>query len=135
VTITSLLNSRLMTFAAVLGIIALVILSWVPGDLRPPSGAGRTLEHAGAYLLVAMVLTAGCVKRVRILSALGLVMLALVLEVGQLWIPGRDAAVRDFLASSVGAVTGWIVAEIVLAYMGFNAGRLKSPAARDSITS
>lgn len=124
--VAKLLNPRLLRAASIVGVTTLAILSWLPGDLRPSTGAGRTLEHATAYLVMATVLAAACPARARILPVLTLVVLAAVLEIGQLWIPGRDATVRDLLASSAGAVSGWVIAKLVLPRLANGGGAVSS---------
>lgn len=104
---------RWLGLAAVVGVAALVVLSWIPGDLRPQTGGGRTLEHAFAYFVVAGVLAVTCPPPRGLLAACGLVLLAAVLEIGQLWIPGRDATLSDFLASAAGALLGAVLTTVV----------------------
>ena len=114
---------RWLGLAAVVGVAALVALSWVPGDLRPQTGGGRTLEHACAYFVVAGVLAVACPPPRGLLTACGLVLLAAVLEIGQLWIPGRDATLSDFLASATGALLG---AALTIAVARLKAGRRRA---------
>jgi hypothetical protein len=73
------------------------------------TGAPGQLEHFGAYAgatwLVAVSVTD---RHVRWLGLLYIV-LAAVLELGQLYVPGRTSQVIDFAASSSGAVVGiWL---------------------------
>jgi VanZ family protein len=42
----------------------------------------------------------------RVRALIGLIALAGVLEIGQLWMPGRTSQVIDFVASSCGAMVG-----------------------------
>ena len=93
-----------------LGILTIGVLSLVPGDLRPHAAAGLItgqLEHVAAYFLTAAVLTLGYAAPThsrRIITLLTLY--AGLLEIAQLWIPGRTSQFIDFAASSVGACIG-----------------------------
>ncbi|MDQ2082031.1 VanZ family protein [Xanthobacteraceae bacterium Astr-EGSB] len=118
--VRSRLDLRWLVVAAVIGVTAIVVLSWIPGDLRPKTGGGRTLEHACAYFVVAGVLAVVCPPLRGFLAACGLVLIAAVLEIGQLWVPGRDATLSDFLASAAGALLG---AALTTAVARLKAGR------------
>jgi VanZ family protein len=83
------------------------VLSLVPGDLRPHLVASTKAEHVAAYLITAALLAFGSRKRTRIIvTALLLMFYAAALEVTQLFIPGRNASVIDFAASSLGVCCG-----------------------------
>ena len=86
---------------------AIVALSLVPGEWRPSTGLAKELEHGTAYFIVAVVLTiAGLAPWPRILA---IVVLAAALEIGQIFVPGRDSNLTDFLASAAGALLGdWV---------------------------
>lgn len=118
---------RLARLAGFLGLVAIVILSWVPGTLRPSTGSPDWFEHATAYCLVSALLTATTRTRWPQLIALGLIVTAGILEIGQLWIPGRDCSWSDFLASSAGALIGAGLAALVLS-------RILGPDAKSDIS-
>lgn len=84
----------------------LVWLSWVPGDLQIRTGIAGQIEHAIAYCGTGAILafTYQGPRRWRI--AAGLVALAGIMEVGQIWVPGRTSQLIDFAASSAGAGLG-----------------------------
>ncbi|KQP52325.1 hypothetical protein ASF41_23365 [Methylobacterium sp. Leaf111] len=84
----------------------LVWLSWIPADLEIRTGMAGQIEHAIAYCGTGAILAFAYQEPRRWRIAAGLVMLAGVLEVGQLWVPGRTSQPIDFAASSVGAVMG-----------------------------
>jgi hypothetical protein len=106
---------RLARFAGYLGVMAIVILSLVPGEWRPSIGLAKAIEHAIAYSIVAGFLTlAGRAGWPQILLLVGL---AGVLEIGQVWVPGRDSNPGDFLGSSAGALFGFGLSSFVLAQM------------------
>ncbi|WP_246155012.1 VanZ family protein [Methylobacterium oryzihabitans] len=99
--------------ASVAAVVLICVLSLVPGNERPHTGAPGQVEHFIAYALTGAVLTVRLRSR-RTAIMLGLVVLAAVCETGQIWVPGRTAQVVDFLASSAGAVTGTLLAGAAL---------------------
>ena len=109
-----------------LGCVALVVwLSWIPREWEVRTGVAGQIEHVIAYAgtgaLLAFGLGFGPARAWRI-GAL-LVLLAGVLEVGQIWIPGRTAQVIDFLASSAGAVLGTLAGRLASTLAGRVAAR------------
>jgi VanZ family protein len=85
----------------------IVLLSLVPGDERPHTGLAGGVEHALAYALTAIPLAIGHPSvRHRVVIALGLALLAAVLEVLQLALPGRVGDVSDVVASGLGGLAG-----------------------------
>jgi VanZ family protein len=101
----------------------LAALSWIPGSHMVRTGSGGHVEHAMAYFLTAIIM--GAVSReARWLPVqfLFLVALAALLEVGQLFVPGRTANVLDFWASSTGAAIGVLLVGplrlLMLSYVG-----------------
>jgi hypothetical protein len=94
---------------------AIAILSLVPGDLRPHLLSVSQLEHFAAYLVAGAVLImgySGVRPAVTIASALPIY--AAILELLQLWVPGRSARLIDVVAGSLGAWAG--VALILVAH-------------------
>ncbi|SFV02323.1 hypothetical protein SAMN02799631_03916 [Methylobacterium sp. 174MFSha1.1] len=84
----------------------LVWLSWIPKDWELRTGAAGQLEHLVAYAGTAGLLGLGFPRRPVWRLALALVLLAGLLEIGQIWVPGRTAQVVDFAASAGGALLG-----------------------------
>ena len=84
----------------------LVWLSWIPADLQIRTGMAGQIEHALAYCGTGAILAFAYQEPHRWRLAAGLVVLASILEVGQLWMPGRTSQPIDFAASSVGALAG-----------------------------
>jgi Na+/proline symporter len=85
----------------------LIVLSLLPGDERPHTGAPGQLEHAVAYFGTAAFLALGFrTMRDRVATISLLAGLAAVLEVIQLLIPGRHSQFVDWFASSLGAGLG-----------------------------
>ena len=89
-----------------LAIGVIVLLSWMPRGVVPRTGAPGALEHVLAYAVTgALASMAGRPGQVRWFG-LAFMTLAAVLEIGQLWIPGRVSQFSDFAAGSAGAVVG-----------------------------
>jgi VanZ family protein len=92
--------------ASISCIVAVLVLSWVPGDSRPSLGTSNLIEHFIAYFVTALVTIVAFVPPRTIRGVLaGMILLAGVAEIGQNFAPGREPKVIDFIASSVGATT------------------------------
>jgi VanZ family protein len=90
------------------GMVAIIgILSLVPGVLRPHTGLPNQLEHFGAYLVTASTLVLASSKGLSALRiGLYLGTYARLLEIAQLWVPGRSSRLIDFVASFLGILAG-----------------------------
>jgi VanZ family protein len=94
------------------------VLSLVPGEMRPHSGLPGQAEHFLAYFLVSVALCIqkrGWINRSALVAAVCLY--AAVLEILQIWIPGRHAQFRDFAASASGAIGGYILALVIIRFL------------------
>ena len=84
------------------GILAILVLSVVPADDRPVTGAGQGFEHFTAFALVAGMFAIGYR-----LSLIRLLLLALffcgAIELLQVPLPTRHARVSDFVIDLVGS--------------------------------
>ena len=89
------------------GVLAIILLSLVPGPDRPHTGLPGEAEHFAAYCLTGLAFAAGVRPLAfRIVLAAGLTLLAGSMEVLQHFVPGRHPAAADAIASSLGALTG-----------------------------
>jgi len=96
--------ARMGVWLSVLGII---VLSVVPGNMRPDILGSKTVEHFVAYFIAGGLLAVGYLRPVQWLSGGALfVICAGALEFIQLWIPGRIASASDFASSTLGAWIG-----------------------------
>jgi len=112
---------KMVKIAGGLAVIALAVLSLVPRELRPHTGAPGPLEHVLAYAIASGLLTFGYVKRYQPpIIVLSLCLYAAILEIAQIWVSGRNPTVIDFAASSAGALIG-----SVLAWIGLRATKIK----------
>jgi VanZ family protein len=98
---------RLVRPAAWTCIVALAVLSLVPGSGIVRTGWDGDLEHVIAYAAATPIIAAAYARRlgVRRLAAL-LVAYAGALELGQNFSPGRHPALLDFAASAAGVIAG-----------------------------
>lgn len=87
-----------------IGIAVIIVVSVVPADDRPVTGAGQVFEHFVAYALVA---GAFAISYRLPLSRLLLLALCIcgVVELMQVPLPTRDARISDFMIDVVGAYT------------------------------
>ena len=99
--------SVLLRVAFIGCVVALMTLAWLPEKAMTRTILGGHAEHFIAYLGSATImgLTFRKSPRLAVLCAL-LIMYAAILEVGQLYSPGRHASVQDLAFSSAGVVTG-----------------------------
>jgi VanZ family protein len=87
---------------------ALLAASWLPASLMVRTQAlPGYAEHALAYFVTGICLTLLLQgQRFPPLIAACISAYAAVLEFGQIFVPGRHAALTDFIASSVGGLVG-----------------------------
>ena len=97
---------RTLRVAGWLCIGVLVLLSWIPREWEARTGLPGLIEHAIAYCGAAAIFAFAYQDPRRWRLIAGFVALAAVLEVGQLWVPGRTPQVAGFAASSIGAIAG-----------------------------
>jgi hypothetical protein len=80
-----------------------------PPQYRPHSALGQDGEHALAFVLVGLAFGIAY-PRHRLLTAAIAVILIGVLELLQLWMPGRHARLEDFVVDALAACVGIAVA-------------------------
>lgn len=98
-----------------LGLLAIWVLSLVPGEARPHTFAPSQFEHVAAYFTDASVLALAYPEGRRPVGiAIMLAVCAAVLEIAQLWVPGRNARVLDVFAGSIGAWIGVAFISLIL---------------------
>jgi VanZ family protein len=83
-----------------------------PPQLRPHSDLGQDGEHALAFVLVGLAFGLAY-RRHRLLTAGVAVVLIGVLEMLQLWMPGRHARLEDFVVDALAACAGIAVAALL----------------------
>ena len=95
-------------------VVAIVVVSLVPGDARPDTGLPGQIDHIIAYCGAAGLLGLGYpATKSRFGTIVMLISLAATLEVAQRWIPGRHPQFIDFAASVAGTSLGMLAAMVV----------------------
>jgi VanZ family protein len=109
---------RLSVIAGYVGYVMIVVLSLLPAQTRPHTGAGGEYEHWVAYALVGGAFAAGYSKtRARLFAGLALTGSAAILELLQNFIPGRTPEFTGFLASSLGAWSGIFLVALAASFL------------------
>jgi VanZ family protein len=109
---------KLLRLAAWACVVLLAVLSWVPGEHMIRTGINGRLEHVIAYMGTMLVVGAAYGLRLGLLRlAAMLIPYAGVLEIGQIFSPGRHSSVFDFAASSCGVIAGAIVFQLAYAVL------------------
>ncbi len=85
----------------------LAALSLTPGEYMVRTGGPPRLEHFVAYLGTGALAAIGY-RRLVALPVIGTLLCAYagLLEIGQIWVPGRHSQFLDFVASSAGVIAG-----------------------------
>ena len=83
-----------------------------PPQYRPHSALGQDAEHALAFVLVGLAFGLAYPRR-RLLTAGIAVILIGMLELLQLWMPGRHARLEDFVVDALAAGAGIAVASVL----------------------
>ena len=101
----------LLRLAAWTMLAATAILCLLPGDDMVRTGMNGRIEHFGFYTGVGAIVAAAYLHRLApALIAGALIAYAGVLEIGQIWVPGRHSSIWDWLASSGGILLGVFLA-------------------------
>jgi VanZ family protein len=99
---------KLYLVAAWAALSAIVVLTVVPPNLRPTTDAPHDVEHAAAFLITGVLFGLAYAGRERILSV-GAVSFCAIIEILQLYVPGRHARWIDFAVDALAAVFGIFV--------------------------
>ncbi len=101
---------KLGRLAAGLSVVTIVILSVVPGNMRPHILGNDPAEHFVAYSITGSLLAVGYLSPMQLLaSGVLLPVCAGLLELAQTWIPGRMPSAGEFTASAIGTWIGLLV--------------------------
>ena len=96
----------LLRVAAVFSVVALIVLSWLPGqDMIRTSLLSAYAEHALAYWISGLLVASALPRNVPHVAAF-YVLLACVLELGQAFIPDRNPEIISGFVSICGALAG-----------------------------
>ena len=108
---------RVLRIAGWMCVCVLVVLSWIPREWEARTGLPRLIEHAIAYFGTAGIFAFAYQDPRRWRLIAGFVVLAGVLEAGQLWVPGRSSQVAAFAASSIGAIAGVLIGRAAIVWL------------------
>ena len=79
-----------------------------PAGLRPHFPLGQNGEHALAFVLVGLAFGFAYSRRRWSVAAISVVLIG-VLEILQLWMPGRHARLSDFVVDALAACAGFAI--------------------------
>ena len=102
---------RLCRFAAIALALYIAFVTLAPLRYRPQTGYPQA-DRFAAYLLLGAVFSAAY-PRQKAWVAAGVVVGSLVLELGQLAVPGRDAGAPDEIAKALGGISGILLVSAV----------------------
>ncbi len=102
--------------AFAVGLVLVIVLSLMPMSYEPPqTGLSDKIEHFIAYCALAAAGATGFQgPRARLIIVFGLIGFGILLEIGQLFSPGRQTSGGDVIANALGVVCGAAVASIGL---------------------
>jgi VanZ family protein len=107
----------MLKMTAWLCIIGLAVASWTPGEEMVRTGLNTRLEHTVAYLIAGIATIIAYPRKPVWSIAAILCAYAGILELGQMYIPGRHAAIVDWIASSSGvlcaSMTGFFIRHLL----------------------
>lgn len=102
----------LLRLGAAVLIAAVVFATLGPPRYRPHSPLGQDGEHALAFVLVGLAVGLAFPRRKLLVAAVSVVLIGL-LELMQLWAPGRHARLEDFVVDAVTACAGLAGAALI----------------------
>jgi VanZ family protein len=113
-----LISQKYVKYALWLSLLIIVVLSLVPGDARPHTGASGKFEHFIAYLGAGLFI-AGRYQLLflRLIFWAGTAALSFILEFFQQFVPGRGPDPLDALASSSGLTTGVLLGGVFIVFI------------------
>jgi VanZ family protein len=105
---------RLIRGGAGLTVLTIIVLSVMPGKMRPHILGNDYYEHFVAYFVAGSLLAMGYLRPIQLLSSgILLAICAGSLEFVQLWIPGRTSSACGFASAAIGAWIGLLVMVVI----------------------
>ena len=90
----------------------IAVLSLVPPQLRPETGASHNLEHFAIFFATGVAFGFGYSRR-PVIVAIALVIFAGAIEIAQSFVPGRHARWSDFIVDAAALGVGVTMASFV----------------------
>jgi len=107
-------QSRRLLIAWVALLVAVIVLSVLPGQALPAVGVDDSLMHWLVYVPLALLPTVAIASRLTAsLAAILMAPLGLVLEVAQMVAPGRRFEWSDVAADALGVMAGMVLGWLV----------------------
>jgi VanZ family protein len=94
--------SQWLRLFAWLSVVGLAVASWTPGEYMIRTGARGNLEHIAAYLISTLLFVSAFPRSSLWIVGGVFAVYAGILEVGQIYVPGRHSQLEDFAASCLG---------------------------------
>ena len=94
--------SQWLPYFAWLSVVGLAIASWTPGEEMIRTGVRGSFEHIAAYCISTLMLVCAHPSRSPWTIGGALAVYAGILEIGQIYVPGRHSQLEDFAASCLG---------------------------------
>jgi VanZ family protein len=94
--------------------VVITVLSVVPPQLRPETGLPQDLEHFGIFFAAGLAFGFGY-WREPIVVSIALILYAGVIEIAQIFVPGRHARLSDFIVDALALCAGVMMASIFVA--------------------
>lgn len=91
---------------------AVIFATLGPASYRPHADITHNGEHALAFVLVGLAFAAAYVRQRRLAAGLSVVLIGM-LELLQLFMPGRHARLEDFIVNAAAALVGFAVASLI----------------------
>src|ERR1700685_1844661 len=103
------LAAKAARIAAWILALAIVVLSIVPPGLRPETNMPHHLEHFAIFFATGVAFISGYGQRA-LGVAIALVAFAGLIEIAQLYVPGRHARLSDFIVDAAALCVGMALA-------------------------
>jgi VanZ family protein len=88
---------------------AVTFVTLGPPRFRPQTSLGQDGEHTLAFVLVGLAFGLAYTRNRLLTAAIAVVMIG-VIEILQLWMPGRHARLEDFIVDALAALAGLAIA-------------------------
>ena len=85
-------------------LVAIAVLSFVPPSSRPDTGVPHSLEHLALFVPTGLAFALGYAPAT--CCSFRLIAYAAVVELGQIWVPGRHARLSDLIINVLGLCIG-----------------------------
>jgi VanZ family protein len=122
------MNNRVLIGVRILAWILafmIAVLSVVPAWLRPETDVPHHFEHFAAFFATGIACGLGYGRRPILISA-ALLLFAAMIEIVQVFVPGRHARLSDFVVDGVAIVTGAILAALLRRTFWVRASQVKA---------